>query len=96
MIKHTLKALDHYDSLLAGHTYELSRIKGSRMIRCDDISEPTPHLTPMRCAYSIYPWQLQDGIARGKLQLLDDTHSVAMSCTAATQLCQSTPSGFLY
>lgn len=91
MTKHTVKALDHYDSLLAGHTYELSRIKGSRMIRFEDV---TPGAK--RDAYSVYPWQLQDGIARGKLVLVDDTQSPAMSCTAAAQLCHRLPSGYAY
>lgn len=91
MTKHQVKALDHYDSLLAGHTYELSRIKGSRMIRFEDVTPGVKH-----DAYSVYPWQLQDGIARGALILVDGTQSPAMSCTAATSLCKKLSSGFAY
>lgn len=87
-MKTTIKALDHYDALQAGHTYELSTVPGSRMTLFTDLQ--TARLV------SLYRWQVEDGALRGKLVYVDDVQSPAMCCAAVDQLCHKLPSGYAY
>lgn len=87
-MKTTIKALDHYDHLQAGHTYSVRVLAGCRLIACTDAMSQQ--------IVSLYKWQLDDGILRGKLVYHDETCVPAMSCTAAAQLCKHLPSGYIY
>lgn len=87
-MKTTIKALDHFDALKAGHTYSIRVLDGSRLVACtDDVSLQI---------ISLYQWQIKDGILRGKLVYTDSPVLAAMSCTAAAALCKSLPSGYQY
>lgn len=87
-MKTTLKALDHYDALKAGHSYTVRVLKGSRLVICTDVDSQQ--------IFSLYAWQLKDGLLRGKLVYDDSPVSPAMSCTAAATLCHHLPSGYQY
>lgn len=87
-MKTTIKALDHFDALQAGHTYSVRVLSGCRLIACtDDVSLQI---------ISLYQWQIEDGMLRGKLKYDDSPVSPAMSCTAAATLCHHLPSGYQY
>lgn len=87
-MKTTIKALDHFDALKAGHTYSIRVLDGSRLVACtDDVSLQI---------ISLYQWQIEDGMLRGKLVYTDSPVSPAMSCSATAQLCHTLPSGYLY
>lgn len=86
-MKTTIKALDHFDALKAGHTYTLAHCAG-RLTACED--DETHQII------SLYDWQLKDGVLRGKLVYTDSPVSPAMSCSATAQLCHTLPSGYLY
>lgn len=87
-MKTTIKALDHYDHLKAGHTYSVHALAGCRLIACTDVNSQQ--------IVSLYDWQIKDGILRGKLVYTDSPVLAAMSCTAAAALCKSLPSGYQY
>lgn len=87
-MKTTIKAIDHYDHLKAGHTYSVRVLAGCRLIACTD--------TTSQQIVSLYEWQIKDGLLRGKLVYSDSPAIPAMSCTAAAQLCKSLPSGYQY
>lgn len=87
-MKTTIKALDDFDALKAGHTYNVRQLAGSRLVLFTD--------TVSAKLISLYKWQVEDGTLRGKLVYVDLCQSPAMSCTAVTQLCHKLPSGFMY
>jgi hypothetical protein len=87
-MKTTIKALDHYDHLQAGHTYNVHSLVGSRLIVLTDVVSLQ--------VISLYRYQLEEGTLRGKLMYVDSTQSLAMSCTAVASLCKKLDSGYAY
>lgn len=87
-MKTTLKALDSYDSLQAGHTYDVRTLGGSRLVALTDVSSSR--------LISLYKWQLEDGLMRGKLAYVDNVQSSAMSGAVVATLCRSLPSKYIY
>lgn len=84
----TIKALDDYDHLKAGHLYNVCSDGQGRLVVFEDI-ESKGHI-------SLYVWQVKDGLLRGKLAYVDRTQSAAMSCTAVASLCGRTTTGYIY
>lgn len=87
-MKTTIKALDHYDALQAGHTYSVRSMAGARLVLFTD--------TISAKLVSLYKWQVEDGLLRGKLCWHDSAQSQAMSCSAAAVLCKKLDSGYCY
>lgn len=81
----TYKALDHYDALKAGHTYERVRSYSKRLVRLEDIVSHD--------YLSLYQWQVEDAMLRNKLVVVPDVQSPEM---AGVTLCKHTSSGFGY
>jgi hypothetical protein len=87
-MKTTIKALDDFDSLKAGHTYDVCQSSKARLVSFED--QVTHQVI------SLYKYQITDGTLRGKLVYIDDTQSKAMSCSAVSALCKKLPSGIIY
>lgn len=81
----TYKALDHYDALQAGHTYERIQSTSKRLVRLEDVGSHD--------RLSLYKWQVEDALLRNKLIVVPDVQSPSV---ADVQLCQRTSSGFAY
>ncbi len=82
----TIKALDNYDSLQAGHVYEVS-VRG-RFTRFADIESGD--------VVSLYHCQVLHARLAGKLVDHDDTQSCAMQSSIASTVCAHLPSKFIY
>lgn len=87
----TVKALDNFDALKAGHLYELRQPGGQRMVVLVDITEGAS-----ASLVSLYPHQVQQARIAGKLVDYDDTQSAQMQSAVASAICAHLPSKFIY
>lgn len=87
-MKTTIKAMDDFDALKAGHTYDVHAHGTTRLIVLTDVVSAR--------IISLYSWQITDGLMRGKLSYTDSVQSVAMSCSAVAALCKKLDSGYAY
>lgn len=82
----TVKALDNYDSLKAGHVYEVAT--RGRFTRFTDVQSGD--------VVSLYHCQAQHARLTGKIVDHDDTQSEAMHASIASSVCAHLPTKFIY
>lgn len=82
---------DDYDVLKAGHDYYMRTLARAQQRKCVRFTD-----TQTGDTVSLWPWQVEHAMTRGKMHKVTEPVSDAMSAPIVSKLCHSTDTRYIY